>query len=44
MGWDLNEDGNPKLGSNSDSRGSVGDVEASTASIMTALVWGISYD
>jgi hypothetical protein len=44
MGWDLDDEGNPKLGSNFDSRGSVGNVEASTSSIMLALVCGISQD
>jgi hypothetical protein len=43
-GFNVNEDVNPKLGSNSDSRGSVGNVEASTSSIMMALVCGISSD
>ena len=42
-GFDGNENANPKLGSNLDSRGSVRDVEASTSSIMLALVCGICY-
>ena len=40
----VNEDVNPKLGTNLDSRGSVRDVEPTTSPIMMALVCGISSD